>query len=222
LDGGELWVNMQSFTQHKNSVNNLNSSPTGCAAKDLSLSDRQDPPRTFADLLERAGFHIRGRRADCPHCQAEGRGHGHGRGTVSFTDEVAFCHRCKWTRNIRTLSRELRVPVAPETHERREARDRAALFSEWVNTCHMILVRRLHRLTERAELAKKVLRQLPDFEPAWGALADLYHSRSSILGALDTLVFEKVSPCLEEPMTRESLALAFNDAVARVGFPDGD
>jgi hypothetical protein len=183
----------------------------------VGVSASQTPP-DFADLLERAGFYIRGRRADCPHCQAEGPGHG--RGTVSFTCEVAFCHRCKWTRNIRTLSRELRVPVAPETREHREVRERAALFSQWVNTCHMILIRRLRRLTERAELAKKILRQFPDCEPAWDALAAFYHSKSSLLGALDVLVFEKVSPWLEEPMTREPLAITFNDAVARVGVPN--
>jgi len=176
-------------------------------------SASQAPP-AFADLLERAGFHIRGRRADCPHCQAEGRGHG--RTTVSFTDEVAFCHRCKWTRNTRTLSRELRVPVAPETQEHREARERAALFSVWVNTCHMILIRQLCRLTERAERAEKVLRRFPDCEPAWNALADLYHCESSLLGALDVLIFEKVSPWLEEPMTRGRLAVAFNDVPPRM------
>lgn len=170
---------------------------------------------TLPNLLEHAGFRIRGRRADCPYCQAEGGSHG--RGTVSFTDEVAFCHRCKWTRNIRTLSRELHVSVPPETYEQRQAREREALFAQWTNTCHMILVRHLRQLNERAELAKKILDQIQDFEPAWDALADFYHNEASLFAALDTLAFEKVSPWLDEPITRERLTLAFNDAVSRVG-----
>jgi hypothetical protein len=166
----------------------------------------------FTDLLERAGFHIRGRRADCPHCE------GHSRLTVSFNDAVAYCHRCQWTANIRTLSRELGLPVGPLTRDIREKHERAALFSRWVDTCHMILIRRLHYLIRRAELAKRILAHYPDVEPAWSALAELYHSETSIFGALDILVFEKMSPWLEEPMTAERLATAFDDAVARLGF----
>lgn len=43
------------------------------------------------ELLEQAGFRVRGKRADCVHCQ------GTSRFTVAFNDSVAFCHRCKWT-----------------------------------------------------------------------------------------------------------------------------
>ena len=177
------------------------------------LNAARNSAASFPELLDRAGFHIRGRRADCPHCQAEG--HGHGRGTVAFTSEVAFCHRCKWTANVRTLSRALGVPVAPEVREQRVQRERAARFSAWLDTCHLILVKLLRRLTERAELAKNVLARFPDSEPAWAALADLYHNEASLLGALDLLAFEKLSPWLEQPMTRECLAVAFGEAEAR-------
>jgi hypothetical protein len=154
------------------------------------------------DLLDR----------DCIHCE------GHSRGTVAFTIEVAYCHRCHWRANVRTLSRDrdLGVPIAPETHEAREKRDREAQFSEWVNTLHLILSRRLQLLTRRAELAKNVLNAYPDCEPAWSALAEFYHSEAELLGAFDQLACEKVSQRLESPMTRPRLLAAFEDALRRV------
>ncbi|MCL5287746.1 MAG: hypothetical protein M1453_07100 [Acidobacteria bacterium] len=61
---------------------------------------------TMPELLERAGFRLRGtKRADCAHCP------GHSRGTVSFTGEVAYCHRCHWTANAVTLARQVGVPT---------------------------------------------------------------------------------------------------------------
>lgn len=172
------------------------------------------PGPDFRALLEQAGFHIRGRRADCLYCE------GSSRLTVSFNDEVAYCHRCHWTRNVRTLAHDLRITLAPETRERREQRQRAALFSEWVNTCHEILIRHMNRLTRRAELAKAALRQFPDCEPAWAALADFYHSEASFFGALDFLVCDKTSRWLEWPMEREQVLIAFSDACDHVDVAD--
>ncbi len=167
---------------------------------------------SFAELLRQVGFHIRGWRADCIHCE------GHSRLTVSFTNEVAYCHRCQWTANVRTLSRELGLRLAPLTREVREKHERNERFTGWVNTCNTILVRRLRHLTRRAELAKNVLAILPDFEPAWTALADFYHAEAELCGALDVLAFEKMSPWLERPMKRETLAAAFDEACARLGI----
>jgi len=171
---------------------------------------------TLPELLERAGFRIRGRRADCVHCE------GHSRMTVSFTDEVAYCHRCAWTGNARTLSRELALPIAPETREQRERRDQAVRFAAWTHTCEILLLRRLRRLTERAALAREALADFPDLESAWCALADYYHNEASLMGALDFLTFEKLSSWLEEPMTRETLAAAFNEACTRPGVADAN
>jgi len=165
---------------------------------------------TFPDLLERAGFYLRGKRADCPFCLADGTRHG--RSTVSFNDEVAFCHRCKWTANARILSRSLGVHVAPERPEQRDRRERAKRFSEWLNACHLTLMERLTYLREQAEIAKRVLTLDPDDESAWTKLADFYHNQAAILGALDILVFEKLSPWLDQPMTREKLEGAFAEA----------
>jgi hypothetical protein len=168
----------------------------------------------FPDLLERAGFHIRGRRADCPHCQCDG--YGHGFGTVSFTLTVAYCHRCQWTGNVRSLSRDLGVAIAPETREQRERRERSVRFAAWRDSSQKVLLRRLGMLAKRAKLAKEVLTAFPDCEPAMIALADFYHNERSLLGALDLLAFEKLSPWLEQPMTRERLAAAFDEAETRI------
>jgi hypothetical protein len=116
----------------------------------------------------------------------------------------------------------LGVPIAPETHEHRKKRAQVARFSAWANTCHAILALRLRYLTTRAELAKSVLPQFPDCEPAWDALADFYHNQASLLGALDILTFEKLSSWLEQPMIREHLAFALNEARARLGVTDAD
>lgn len=142
----------------------------------------------FKTLLEQAGFRIRGRRADCPHCE------GSSRLTVSFNDEVAFCHRCKWTGNLRTLSREFGVPVTPETAQDRETRTRAKQFDQWRGTCQRILADRFRDLGLLAERAKQELAVSPDCEPAWAALADFYQNEASLSGALDLLAFEKLSP----------------------------
>src|SRR2546422_6165790 len=72
----------------------------------------QDYLQPMPELLERAGFHIRSAtRADCVHCQ------GHSRGTVAFTNEVAFCHRCQWKANQVTLACEL--GLLPRDHRSR-------------------------------------------------------------------------------------------------------
>jgi hypothetical protein len=164
----------------------------------------------LADLLAQAGYRVRGRRADCVGCE------GRSRLTVSFNDEVYYCHRCGRAGNARTLARDLGVPIAPETHEARVKRDRAAQFSEWVDTLHLILSRHLRLLRSRAELAKNVLNAYPDCDPAWSALAEFYHSEAKLLAALDQLACEKVSQWLEIPMTRPRLLAAFEDALRRV------
>jgi hypothetical protein len=163
----------------------------------------------FSDLLERAGFHVRGKRADCPRCQSAG--HGHGRGTVAFSGEVFFCHRCKYTGNVRTLSRALGLPILPEDREHRERRERAKRFSEWLNVCYAVLVRRLHFLRERADVARRFLAEIPDSGDGWDVLAEYYHERTALFAALDFLACDPLSTWLEQPMNRERLFAAFSD-----------
>jgi len=109
------------------------------------------------------------------------------------------------------------MKLAPETQEQRAKRQRAAEFSAWLKICHTILIRRLPRPTARARLAKTVLGAYAECEPAWNALADLYHNEAILLGALDALSFEKLSPWLDVAMTRDKLFSAFEDACERTG-----
>jgi hypothetical protein len=81
-------------------------------------------------------------------------------------------------------------------------REMAARFSEWVKTCHVLLMQRFTFLRSQAEAAKTILATETDDETAWTHLADYYHNESEVLAALDILVFEKVSPWLDQPMTR--------------------
>lgn len=170
------------------------------------ISTRQGAA-SLADLLERAGFHIRGRRADCIHCE------GRSRLTVSFNDEVAYCHRCQWTGNVCTLSRELGMAVAPETLQQRKRRERVAAFREWNNTCYLILARRARYLTRCALVAKEILAEFPESADCWQILADFYHNEAELFGAFDFLACEKVSQWLELPVRKEKLFTAFDMAV---------
>jgi len=147
------------------------------------------------ELLQRAGFSVHGQRADCTHCA------GSSRLTVSFTSEVAFCHRCHWKANVRQLARALGQPVAPETAEHRAARARAEQFERWLDSRRRELSGQYRALGQKATLAKGVLLHFPDCAPAWDALARFYHAEARLGGALDALSFEKVSPWLDAPVT---------------------
>jgi len=163
----------------------------------------------LAEMLERAGHRIRGRRADCIRCE------GHSRLTVSFNNEVAYCHRCQWTANVRTLARSIGVNTPSPSAADMAKRKLDAEFKEWENTCYMLLMRRLWFLERRAVLAKQVLHLYPDCEPAWAVLADLCHSEAHLSAAFELLAYEKVPTYLAEPMTRARLRAAFDDVVTR-------
>jgi hypothetical protein len=156
-------------------------------------------------LLERAGFRIRSaRRADCIHCE------GHSRGTVAFTLEVAYCHRCKWTANALTLARALGLLYGDREADspfREEARRRANLegeikrFDAWRES-KIRQVSDKYRLLSRAAVhAENVLAQFPDCEQAWDALARFYHAEARLLAAFEWLMFTKASFWLEEDST---------------------
>lgn len=130
-------------------------------------------------LLEASGFRVRGAtRADCIHCE------GHSRGTVAFTAEVAFCHRCKWTANVVKLSRELgHLKGNPEaaSNFRAEAQLRASAngkineFEAWRDTKIYHVSEKYRLLSKGAVRAGEVLAKFPDSEQAWDALARFYH-----------------------------------------------
>jgi hypothetical protein len=169
---------------------------------------------TMVDLLGKAGCIIRGRRADCVRCRAEGAVHGHG--TIAFTDETFFCHRCKWGGNLRTLSRELRISLPAVRSQDIAARRMNGEFEVWIGTTHLILVRRLRFIERRARLARDVLAKYPECDPAWGALADYHDEAPTLFAALEVVAFDKTPQWLDQPLKRHILFAAFEDAYLRV------
>jgi len=159
-------------------------------------------------LLARAGYVLRGNRARCPSCE------GRSDFTVGIYDHERYlCFRCKRAGNLRTLQRELALPVAPETIEERKAQYRARQFREWVRAAVELLNRRLRRLASGARWAHVALAYDPEDEAAWDALADFYNGEAELEGALELLSFEKVPRWLEQPVAREKVFAAFGEGL---------
>lgn len=161
------------------------------------------PP--MRDLLEEAGFGIRSAtRADCFHCT------GSSRGTVAFTDALAFCHRCHWKANRIGLARQLGLlRASPETQRRlcEEAAHRRgiesiiAAFESWRETRLSQVASRYRQLGRQAVLAQRILQCWPECETAWDALARFYHAEAKLCAAFDWLTFAKASVWLERDST---------------------
>ena len=150
-------------------------------------------------LLQESGYRVHGNRADCRQCR------GGSRLTVSFTNEVAYCHRCAWTANAVMLSKGLGKTVEPESVEKRRARAKAVRFGRWVDSRHGEVSTHHRRLGRMAELAKAVLIRFPESESAWDALARFYHNEARLAAMLDVLSFAKVSQWLETAATSVAL-----------------
>lgn len=159
---------------------------------------------TMPGLLERAGFRLRGKtRADCAHCQ------GRSIATVSFTDEVAHCFRCRWGANTITLAKELGIQVDSKTRQRHQremqarSRQRNTIqrFESWRNSHIRRLSNRHRELRFQAQVASDVLRRYPDCDPAWDALARFCHEKGELLRQLDFLTCAKASSWLEADAT---------------------
>src|SRR5262249_45949452 len=155
---------------------------------------------TMPDLLERAGFRLRGKnRADCARCQ------GRSRATVSFTNEVGHCFRCQWKANTITLAKELGIQADPETRQRHQqemqarARHRSIIqrFEFWRNSHVRRLSDRYRELRFQAQLARDVLHHDPNCDPAWDALARFCHQEGELLRQLDFVTCAKASSWLE-------------------------
>ena len=129
--------------------------------------DDEQSVNVMQDLLTQAGFKVKGRRAKCAHCS------GTSRLTVSFTDEVAYCHRCHWTANATQMARSQGRTV---TRKIGLARHRKRQFEQWVSSTYGEMARVEWELSRKASLAIKVLIRFPDCEPAWTALASWYHA----------------------------------------------
>jgi hypothetical protein len=161
-------------------------------------------------LLERATFRVRGKRADCARCS------GRSRGTVSFTSEVAFCHRCGWSANQTTLARELgllslgrqareEMRRELERRERLEAPIRA--FEKWRDERLWLAIDQHRRFSRQAILAESVLRIHTDCELAWDVLANFHHREAALVAEIDRLSCTKLSDYLESPFSITQLFL---------------
>jgi hypothetical protein len=156
-------------------------------------------------LLEQVGFRLRGAtRADCLHC--DGSSHS----TVSFTAELAFCHRCKWRANNVAMARDMglvsgnpgvALVLRERAREQRRANDELEPFEAWREHCIRQVSDRYYSLSRAAIRAEEVLSKFPECEAAWDALARFYHSEGRLLAAFDWLVFAKASAWLEEDST---------------------
>lgn len=161
------------------------------------------------ELLERAGFRVRGKRADCAKCA------GGSRLTVSVAQGVAHCHRCQWSGNRITLSRELGLISDPRTHQallrEREQRERLEApiraFGQWRDERLRFAIDRHRRLSRQAVLADGVLKIYPDCESAWEALANFYHREAALVAEIDRLSCSKLSEYLEAPFSITQLFL---------------
>jgi hypothetical protein len=157
------------------------------------------------DMLEKAGFRVRGEsRADCAHCE------GRSRATVSFTAEVAFCHRCKWRANTLTLARELgllKEDTGVVSAFREEARRRRHLeaeierFEAWRGAMIREVSDRYRALSKAAITAEKMLRESPECPKAWHQLAQFHGAVAQLSAAFDWLMFTKASVWLEVDST---------------------
>jgi len=150
-------------------------------------------------LLQESGHRVHGNRADCRNCK------GGSRSTVSFTNEVAYCHRCAWTANTVMLSKGLGKTVEPESVEKRAARTKAVRFGQWVDSRHREVSSRYRSLGRMAEIAKDVLIRFPESGAAWAALARFYHKEARLAAMLDVLSFAKASQWLETAATPVAL-----------------
>jgi len=127
---------------------------------------------TMRGYLDRLGFKIRGRRAQCIHCD------GHSTFTVSFTRELIFCHRCKYSANLQILAKQLgeRIEAAKPRPEEIEERE----FQSWISSVYDKKADQERELHRKAALAHRVLRKFPDVEEAWQALKNLYDAEHGL------------------------------------------
>ena len=162
-------------------------------------------PFDMRSMLVQAGFAIRGAtRANCIHCG------GSSRATVSYTTDVAYCHRCKWTANIAKLARELRLldqdsKAAADFREQAQRRARLEVeirpFEDWRETKIRQISDKYRLLVIKTAHAGEVVAKFPACESAWDALARFYHAEAKLSAAFDYLTFAKSSDWLEDDST---------------------
>lgn len=123
-------------------------------------------------LLKQAGFNVVGRRAECVHCR------GHARLTVSFNDQVAHCHRCKWSANKYQIEKGLGMKVKPRRIGKSKLMKKR--FFVWLWDRYGKLADQERKLARKAEWAKAALTNFPDWDMPLDHLAKWYHARRNL------------------------------------------
>lgn len=162
---------------------------------------------SLPELLERAGFTLRIRgRATCAYCE------GRDRTTVSYSDDLAHCHRCHWKTNRIGLARQLGLlskdPTPQEREEIAESKRKLRLrreFESWRNIHLERIISKLEGLHYRARIARKFLALYPEDEESWNDLAALAHGESSLHRAFDFFSMTKASNWLDKDATLKEL-----------------
>jgi len=135
----------------------------------------------LADLLARAGARIRGRRADCPHCG--------GKRTVSYTEEVFYCHHagCDFRGNTFTLAKELglarRLPKAEYLARKRDCgreRRAAEALAEQVNARRRLLATAERTMHKALAVASAAGRENPENPAVWDVMAAVYRQLPNV------------------------------------------
>ena len=114
---------------------------------------------SIPELLQKAGATLRGRRSSCPRCQ--------GQRTVSFNDEVYFCHHagCDFSGNNFQLAKALGLGwyVSPEeVRERRRARKAAQVVAARIKSETFSLRVQHHELLDIQSAAEERLKADPN------------------------------------------------------------
>jgi len=133
------------------------------------LPDHSPQVNNVSEILTRAGFQIRGRRATCPFCSSTRKL------TVAVTGGgLWYCHRCHRGGSARTFARAQGVSFpAPRI---RNADIPKNQFRLWLTQKMMDMGDEERLALQKMEWAKVALSYYPDFQPAWDFIA-WFHER---------------------------------------------
>lgn len=180
-------------------------------------------------LLERAGFRIRNsKRADCAHCPPTKRD-----GSVSYTDTVAFCHRCGWKSSRAQLERELnpriapRIPPSPlrqssarqavaslphsvtpragKSAAKREAEALLAAFRAWFEWTLLLIGKRERELFWAKRKLTRLRRERPDDDSLWDEIIRITEEENHLEELWEFVTRDPLPRWLEKPATLQEV-----------------
>lgn len=171
----------------------------------------------FSELLTLVGFTLRGkRRATCGWCS------GHDQFTASYTDTYVHCFRCNQTKGYIALAREQGLITKSLSDADRaklaaiaEKEKRRTEFLSWQNSKLNNIITKLDRLNWNSRFAAEVLRNDPENDLAWRALANLMHNEAKLFAAFDFFSMATASQWLEQESTPKELVAIFDEQTRR-------